>query len=45
VFLPLALWSGGREGDGMQVMGRLALDTADLRGYGQAAAFYVDHLD
>jgi len=44
-FLALALWSGGRERDGMQVLGKLALDTADLRGYGRAAAFYVDRLD
>ena len=43
--LALALWSGGRERDGMLVMSRLALDAADLRGYGGAAAFYVDHLD
>ncbi|MGZ8688156.1 MAG: tetratricopeptide repeat protein [Gaiellaceae bacterium] len=44
-FLALALWSGGRERDAMQAMGRLALDAADLRGYGGAAALYVDHLD
>lgn len=44
-FLALALWSGGRERDAMQMMGRLALDAADLRGYDRAATFYVDHLD
>lgn len=43
-FLALALWSGGRERDAMQVMGRLALEATDLHGYGRAAAFYVEQL-
>jgi tetratricopeptide (TPR) repeat protein len=44
-FLALALWSGGRERDGMQAMAQLALAAADLRGHHRAAAFYVGHLD
>jgi len=44
-FLALALWSGGRERDGMQAMAELALAGADLRGHHRAAAFYVGRLD
>jgi tetratricopeptide (TPR) repeat protein len=45
MFHALALWSGGRERDAMQAMGRLALDTADLRGLGRSAASAIDHLE
>jgi tetratricopeptide (TPR) repeat protein len=45
VFHALALWSGGRERDGFAAMGRVALETADLGGYGRAAGLYLEHLD
>jgi tetratricopeptide (TPR) repeat protein len=45
VFLALALWSGGRERDGFAAIGRVAVDSADLGGYGRAASFYLEHLD
>ena len=45
VFLSLALWSGGRERDAFSLMGKVAVESADLRGYGRAAAFYLDHVD
>ena len=45
VFLSLALWSGGRERDAMQALGRVTLESADLRGYGRAAALYLEQLD
>ena len=45
VFLSLALWSGGREREAMQALGRVTLESADLRGYGRAAAVYLDQLD
>ena len=45
VFLALALWSGGRERDGFATIGRVAVESADLGGYGRAASFYLDHLD
>lgn len=44
-FLALALWSGGREREGFATIGRLVVESADLDGYGRAAAFYLDHLD
>jgi tetratricopeptide (TPR) repeat protein len=45
VFLALALWSGGREREGFATIGKVALENADLGGYGRAAALYLDHLD
>lgn len=45
VFLALALWSGGREREAMQSLGRVAVETADLRGYGRAASRYFAQLD
>ena len=45
VFLALALWSGGREREGLATIGRVAVERADLGGYERAAAFYLDHLD
>jgi tetratricopeptide (TPR) repeat protein len=45
VCLALALWSGGRERDGFATLGRVAVESADLGGYGRAASFYLDHLD
>jgi tetratricopeptide (TPR) repeat protein len=45
VFLSLALWSGGREREAMQTLGRVTLESADLRGYGRAAALYLEQLD
>ena len=45
VFLSLALWSGGREREAMQALGRVTLESADLRGYGRAAALYFEQLD
>lgn len=45
VFLALALWSGGREREAMQALGRVTLDNADLRGYGRAAQQYFEQLD
>jgi tetratricopeptide (TPR) repeat protein len=45
VFLGLALWSGGREREGFATIGRVAVESADLGGYGRAASFYLDHLD
>jgi len=45
VFFSLALWSGGRERDAFSLMGKVAVDSADLRGYGRAATFYLDHVD
>jgi len=45
VFLSLALWSGGREREAMQALGRVTLESADLRGYGRAARLYFDQLD
>jgi tetratricopeptide (TPR) repeat protein len=42
-FLALALWSGGEERDAFRTMGAIALETADLRGYGRAAAWYLEH--
>jgi tetratricopeptide (TPR) repeat protein len=44
-FLALARWSAGEEREAMRVMGGLALDEADLRGYRRAAALYLDELD
>ena len=45
VFLALALWSGGREREGFATIGRVAVESADLAGYGRAASLYLDHLD
>jgi tetratricopeptide (TPR) repeat protein len=45
VFLALALWSGGREREAMQALGRVTLETADLRGYGRVTAQYLEQLD
>jgi len=45
VFLALALWSGGEEREAMQALGRVALESADLRGYGRAAQQYFEQLD
>jgi tetratricopeptide (TPR) repeat protein len=45
VFLALALWSGGSEREAMQAIGRVAVETADLRGYGRAASRYLAQLD
>jgi tetratricopeptide (TPR) repeat protein len=45
MFHALALWSAGREREGMQAMGRLALDTADLRGHRAAVSSSLDHLE
>ena len=45
LFLALALWSGGDEREAFRTLGRIVLDEADLRGYGRAAAFYIDELD
>ena len=45
VFLSLALWSGGREREAMQALGRVTIETADLRGYGRAARRSFDQLD
>jgi len=45
VFLALALWSGGREREAMQALGRVTVESADLRGYGRAARMYFDQLD
>jgi tetratricopeptide (TPR) repeat protein len=45
VFLSLALWSGGREREAMQALGRVTLESTDLRGYGRAAALYFEQLD
>jgi tetratricopeptide (TPR) repeat protein len=42
-FLALALWSGGVERDAFRTMGAIALETADLRGYGRAATWYLEH--
>jgi tetratricopeptide (TPR) repeat protein len=44
-FLALARWSAGEEREAMRMMGGLALDEADLRGYRRAAAAYLDELD
>ena len=44
-FHALALWSGGREREAFAALGKLATETADLRGYNRAAQFYLDHLD
>lgn len=45
VFLALALWSGGREREAFELLGRVAVDTADLRGYRRAATYYFDHIE
>ena len=45
VFLALALWSGGRERDAFELLGKVVVDTADLHGYGRAAAYYFDHIE
>ena len=45
VVLALALWSGGRERDAFATSGRVAVESADLGGYGRAASYYLDHLD
>jgi tetratricopeptide (TPR) repeat protein len=45
VFLALALWSGGREREAFALLGRVAVDSADLRGYRRAASFYLDHVE
>jgi tetratricopeptide (TPR) repeat protein len=44
-FLALAHWSAGAEHEAMRVMGGLALDEADLRGYRRAAELYLSELD
>lgn len=44
-FLALARWSAGEEREAMRVMGGLALDEADLRGYRRAAELYLSELD
>lgn len=44
VFLALALWSGGREREAFELMGKVVVDTADLRGYRREASFYLDHV-
>lgn len=45
VFLALALWSGGREREAFELLGRVVVDAADLRGYERAASFYFDHIE
>ena len=45
VFLALALWSGGREREAFELLGKVVVDTADLRGYRRAASFYLDHIE
>ncbi len=45
VFLSLGLWSGGREREAMQTLGRVTVESADLRGYGRAAQLYFEQLD
>ncbi len=45
VFLTLALWSGGREREAFELLGKVVIDTADLRGYRRAASTYFDHIE
>jgi len=45
VFLSLALWSGGREREAMRALGRVTVESADLRGYGPAAGRAFEQLD
>ena len=45
VFLALALWSGGREREAFALLGKVVVDTADLRGYRGAASMYLDHIE
>ncbi|MEI7759776.1 MAG: tetratricopeptide repeat protein [Thermoleophilia bacterium] len=45
VFLALALWSGGREREAFALIGKVAAESADLRGYRRAAVFYLDHVN
>ena len=45
VFLALALWSGGREQEAFTLLGKVAVDAADLGGYRRAASFYLDHIE
>jgi len=45
VFLALALWSGGREREAFELVGKVVIDTADLRGYRRAASYSFDHID
>jgi len=45
VFLALALWSGGRERAAFDLLGKVAVDSADLGGYRRAASFYLDHIE
>ena len=45
VFLALALWSGGREQKAFELLGKVVVDTADLRGYRRAASMYFDHVE
>jgi len=45
VFLALALWSGGREREAFALLGKVVVDTADLRGYRRAASMYFDHIE
>lgn len=45
VFLALALWSGGREREAFELLGKVVVDTADLRGYRRAASYYFAHIE
>ncbi|MEO5634217.1 tetratricopeptide repeat protein [Gaiella sp.] len=45
VFLTLALWSGGREREAFELLGKVVVDNADLRGYRRAASTYFDHIE
>ena len=45
VFRSLALWSGGREREAMQALGRVAVEYVDLRGYRGTASRSFEQLD
>ncbi|MCY7302039.1 MAG: tetratricopeptide repeat protein [Thermoleophilia bacterium] len=45
VFLALALWSGGREREAFELLGKVVVDTVDLHGYRRAASTYFDHIE
>ena len=41
----LALWSGGREREGLATIGKLAVESADMGGYRRAAWMHLNHIE
>ena len=41
----LALWSGGREREGLATIGKVAVESADTGGYRRAAWMHLNHIE